>query len=368
MLGITNPTPAGPIDGGPDSSIDSNIDAPPPCTTAINLKAEVVSAIGATGTDFAVGRFNNGLDEDLAIATGANTTLLFGNRTGAFATPKIIGTAGNAIAIGDWDQVVSADDDFAMFTVGGTAVVAQRQNRALDPPVETAQPLMGPFTNVRRAFAGEFANLGGIDLLVYDDSGSRIFAASSLTAGDFIRSVNVVAPVADEPLLVQQINGTGGFDMVFLNGTTVKLSLDNAGTFGNPVNIATGANSKGIAFGKFDSDNLADLVISTSMGLVLFRQNAASPGTFTMHGMISPVQSPVPMLVGDVNGDNLDDIITPTAAILQCAPPASGGAGTFTQVESLSTAGPAKLVDVTGDGKADLVRIDGTSVKVRAAQ
>ena len=368
LLGITDPTPATPNDGGPDSIIDSNIDAPPPCAPAVTLKAEVSSAIGATGSDFAIGRFNNGLDEDIAIATGTNTTILFGDRMGNFAGAKTVPTAGNALAIGDWDQNVSSDDDFAMFTVGGTAVIARRQNRANDPPVEAEQPLMGPFTNVSHMFATELANLGGIDLLVYDDSGSRIFAASGLTPGDFIRSVNVVAPVADEPLLVQQVNGTGLFDIVFLNGATVKVSLENAGIYGNPVNIATGANSKGIAFGKFDSDNLSDLVISTSMGLVLFRQNAASPGTFTMHGMISPVQSPVPMLVGDVNGDSLDDIITPTAAILQCAPPASGGAGTFTQVESLGTARPAKLVDITGDGKADLVRIDGASVKVRAAQ
>jgi hypothetical protein len=368
LLGITDPTPGTPGDGGPDSIIDSNIDAPPPCAPAITLQAEQTSAIGATGSDFAIGRFNNGLDEDIAIATGATTTLLFGNRTGSFTGAKTIATAGTAIAIGDWDQNVSADDDFAMLTVGGTAVVARRQNRANDPPVEPAQPLMGPFTNVSRLFPAELASLGGIDLLVYDDSGSRIFAASGLNPGEFIRSAAVVAPVADEPIFVQQIDGQFGFDLVFINGTTVKLAVQSSGgTYANPVNIATGANSKGIAFGKFDGDGLLDLVVSTAQGLVLFRQNAASPGTFQMHGMISPVQSAAPMLVGDVNGDGRDDIITATAAILQCAPASVGGPGVFTQVEQLTAAKPAQLVDVTGDDKADLVRIDGTSVKVRVA-
>jgi len=48
--------------------------------------------------------------------------------------------------------------------------------------------------------------------------------------------------------------------------------------FGNLGNVAFDAASKGIAVGKFDGDNFLDLVVSTSMGLVLYRQNAAQRG------------------------------------------------------------------------------------------
>jgi hypothetical protein len=143
------------------------------------------------------------------------------------------------------------------------------------------------------------------------------------------------------------------------------LSLQTAAGFQPLSTITTSATSKGIAVGKFDGDALLDVVVSTSMGLVLFRQVAATPGTFQVHGVISPLQSAAPMLVTDINDDGRDDIILANAAILQCAPLASGGPGVFTQVEQLSASPPAKLLDVNGDTKPDLVRLEGTSVKVR---
>ena len=365
LLGISDPTPATPGDGGPDSSIDSNIDAPPPCAPVVSFKAEIASDVGINGADFVIGRFNNGLDEDIVVAAPASATLMHGNRTGAFGTDGmkiIIPTASDRIVIGDWDVNVSGDDDLAFFTSGGAAVIARRQNRANTPPVEAEQPLAGPNANVTRVLAEELGGNGNTDLLVYDSNGSRVFTASGLNAGEFIRGANTIAPAADELVLLRQIDGQERADAVFVNGNMVKLATQsNGNVFANPVNIATGANSKGIAFGKFDADTTLDLVVSTAQGLVLYRQ--MTPGTFSMHGMISPVQSATPMLVGDANDDGLDDIITPTAVILQCV--GEAGIGVFTQVEPLTVGTTAKLVDVSGDGKPDLVRLDGTNVKVR---
>jgi hypothetical protein len=365
LLGISDPTPGTPGDGGPDSSIDSNIDAPPPCAPAITFKAEIASDVGATGTDFVVGRFNNGLEEDIVVTTGASATLMPGDRTGAFGVGGvkiIIPTAADRIVIGDWDVNVSGDDDLVFFTSGGASVVARRQNRLNNPPVEAEQPLMGPIANVTRVLAEELGGNGNMDVLVYDSSGSRVFVASGLTAGDFIRSATTIASAADELVMVRNVDGQQRADAVFVNGSSVNLALQsNASVFTNPVTIAIGANSKGIAFGKFDGDASLDLMVSTANGLVLHRQT--SPGMFTMHGAISPVQSPTPMLVADANDDGLDDIITPTAVILQGTP--QGGVGVFTQVEPLAVGPTAKLVDVNGDTKPDLVRIDGTNVKVR---
>jgi len=249
-----------------------------------------------------------------------------------------------------------------MWTAAG--VIIRLQNRTLNPPVEAEQPLTGPFTNVTRVIAEHLDGNLRPDVFVYDTAaGSRVYTSNIGTPGTFARD-NLVGTGADELILTKQIDDAQRDDAVFVNGTIVKISLQTT-SFGNPVNAATGANSKGVAVGKFDGDALLDIVVSTSMGLVLFRQNAASPGTFQMSGMISPVQSATPMLVADVNDDGRDDIIVANAAILQCAPAATGGAGVFTQVEQLSAAGPAKFVDVNNDTKPDLVRLDGTSIKVR---
>jgi len=173
---------------------------------------------------------------------------------------------------------------------------------------------------------------------------------------------------ADELILMTQIDDAQRPDAVFKKGGLVEMSrLSTVTVFGALEVITNEATSAGIAVGNFDGDQRADLVVSTAQGLVLFRQSAATAGTFTRHGVISPVPSATPMLVGDVNGDGRDDIVTPTAAILQCAAP-GGEAGVFTQVEPLAAQLPAQLFDVTGDGKLDLVRVDGASVKVRVQQ
>jgi hypothetical protein len=83
ILGISDPKPAGLDDSGVDSAIDSNIDAPPPCTTSVSFKAEVSSEVGAAGKDFQTGRFDLGnLNEDIAIATGTNVVILIGDGAG----------------------------------------------------------------------------------------------------------------------------------------------------------------------------------------------------------------------------------------------------------------------------------------------
>lgn len=362
ILGISDPKASGgPDDSGIDSAIDSNIDAPPPCTTSVSLKAEISSDVGVTGTGFDVGRLDTGIDEDLAIATGANVTIVHGDRTGAFtaAAAVTVPTAATDLVIADFDTDVN--DDLAMWTKGGTAVIVRRVVRTMNPVYQAEQPLTGPFTSVQKVITANIDGAAIPDLFVYDSAaGSRAYFALLGTPGTFSRSANLVGNGADDLVFLRQIDSAMNGDAAFVNGSAVNLALgSNSGTFTNPISIATGANSKGIAFGKFSGDPLLGLVVSTANGLVLYRQMTA--GQFTMQGVISPVQSATPMLVGDVNGDGRDDILTPTAAILQCAN------SVFTQVEPLAVGTVAQLVDVTGDDKPDLVRLDGTSVKVRVA-
>jgi hypothetical protein len=365
ILGISDPRPATDGDGGVDGMVDSNIDAPPPCTAAITLKAELTSDIGAAGTGFAIGRFDNGLNEDIAVATGTSVVILHGDRTGVFGGDGLkptIPTAAVDLVVDDFDA--DADDDFVMWNA--TAVIARRQNRANNPPVEAEQPLTGPFTNVKRVINEQLDGNLRADVLVYDAAaGSRVYTSNG-TPGTFSPNNNLVGTGADELVLIKQLDAAQRADALFTSGTEVKLSLQtNAGGFQALSTITSMASSKGVAVGQFDGDALLDIMVSTAQGLVLFRQVAAAPGTFQMQGVVSPLQSPAPMLVADINNDGRDDLILSNVAILQCAPATSGGPGIFTQVETINAAAPAKLVDISGDGKPDLVRIEGTNVKVR---
>jgi hypothetical protein len=363
ILGISDPKPAT-GDGGIDGMVDSHIDAPPPCAASITLKAEVASDLGKAGTGFVVGDFDNGGVDDIAVATGDDVIVLFGDNTGAFASPVTIPTAATDVVVDDFDA--DADDDFVMWTRGGTSVVVRRQNRLNNPPVEAEQPLTGPLANVQIAINGFLDGALVPDLLVHDDGGSRAYTANLGTPGTFARTNTVVGTGADALIALVQIDNAARADALFVNGADVKLSLQgNSGNdaFGALSTIATGVEGRGVGLGAFDGDALPDLVVSTANGLVLYRQT--SPGTFAMHGVISPLRTTAPILVGDINEDGRDDLVLADAAVLQCAPATAGGAGVFTQVEAIAAAQPAALRDVTGDGKPDLVRIDGNTVKVR---
>ena len=360
MLGISDPTPAT-GDGGPDDGmIDSHIDAPPPCTTSIALQPEMTTELGKTGMGFVIGRFNNGLEEDIAVATGADVTILHGNRTGAFGGDgdiDVLATAAVDLVVEDFDGI--GFDDLVTWTP--TTVVAHIANRALDPPFDPPEPLVGTFTNVQRVVQEQLDGNARADVMVYDAAaGSKVYTSNAVgPAAAFSTNNNLVGVAADELLVIRQIDAAQRADAIFANGTTVKLSLQTTAGFQALNTVAMG--SRNIAVGRFDTDNQLDIVVSTPMGLVLYRQGA--PGLFNMHGVISPLVATAPMLVTDLNDDGRDDIVLTNVAILQCAP--ANNVGVFTQVEALDATRPAKFADVTGDGKADLVRLSGTTVKVR---
>jgi len=125
--------------------------------------------------------------------------------------------------------------------------------------------------------------------------------------------------------------------------------------------IASGATGQGIGFGDFNGDTFPDLMVASNDGGHLYLQDAANPGTFTEQpGAIPGLTSTQPLLVADVNGDGTDDVITANKVVLQCPT-----TRVFTQIENINAKAPVVLVDVTNNGKPDLLRLEGTALKVR---
>lgn len=356
VLGISDPTPAG--DAGADAPADADLDAAPPCATAPMFGAERVIDTGEPALGFTVGDFDADPDDDLVIATGDDLVTWIGDGTGAFTPGVRIASAASDVIREDFDS--DGDDDLVFWTVGGTAVTQRRQDRTQDPPFLAEQPLTGPFTDVQRVLEGRLDGALRPDVLVHDASGSREYTSNLGTPGTFARE-ELTGTGADRLLLLRQLDNLERDDAVFVNAGTVALARHGQTAFGALAPIATGAVERAVAFAKIDGDNLPDLVVGTTAGLVLYRQT--TPGTFTMHGALSAVTATA-IDVADVNGDGRDDLVVPTGILLQCAP-ATGTVGVFTQFEAINAAGPLVLRDVTGDGKLDLVRLDGTNLRVR---
>ena len=248
-------------------------------------------------------------------------------------------------------------DDLALVDVGGTNVVIRRQN-----PMGAAgsflaeQPLAGPFTNLHRAAIGFLDNtLLRPDLYIEDDVERRVWSGSG-TPGAFIRENITIGAAGDQLLRVLDLDGVDVDDTVLVDGSgNVKLSLGNQA----PTVIGTGATGRGAALGNFNGDTLLDLVVTTANGGILFFQDAANPGTFIMQAGLIPEVTGDSLQVLDVNGDGTDDIVTPTRIVLQCP----GGNATFTQVEGFNSTQPSLFRDVNGNGKPDLLRLEGSSLR-----
>lgn len=365
LLGISNPVagdatnPDGPRPDGPMS--DGPEDAPPPCTTATAFGAPITSPIGGTGVQLTLGRFNQGTELDVAIAITTDTVILHGDNAGNFTAGQTLTQPAIGLVSEDFD-LIGTRDDLVVITAADANTRQQIETGGAGQFTNPAQPLTGPFTNIEQIFIGEFGGSGVPDVVIHDDSGNVVFT-SLAQAGTFSRE-STVGTVGDRVVFAGQIDKENDHDIVMVDAAgNVKLARSNGldGDFDTPVVVATGATGEGVGVGLFDDDTFLDLVVATAAGGEIYLQNSASPGVFTKQtGTFGGITSTARLLVADVNDDGLDDVVTPTAVVMQCPT-----TRVFTQVEPIEATGSPVLADLDGNGKLDLLRLSGTDLVVR---
>ena len=373
LLGIGDPKPGDRPDGAGSGGDDGPvIDSSPPCVTAAMFGPEQSFSIGAPGTAIAFAQLDRVIGRDLAIAVGDGVQLMLGDNAGSFAPgTKIPAPAAmqvDRLVIDDFDN--DGDSDLVVWDEAGTGIAEIRQDRTTNPSTYLApQPLTGPFTGLQAVVAGYLDGAVLVaDLLVKESGAARVYTSSLNTLGTFIPYASTVPGIVGNDTLaaVEDLNGTGNEDAVFVSAAGDVKILFDAPTFGTTKPIASGVRERWVGIGKLDEDASFDLVVGNGDGGVIYRGDGA--GAFTqVPGTIASVTGPSIQVI-DVNKDGKDDLVLANRIVYQCAPATSGGPGVFSQFDPIEGGAPALFVDINNDGKPDLLRIVGTELRVRVQQ
>jgi len=347
LLGVAVLVPCGAAAGPP-------IAFGPPTTVATGLP----NGVAATGD------FNRDGKLDLVIASPAGLVVLLGTGTGGFGPPTLIpiplGDQVKSIVVGDFDRDGKLDLAVGNRSggVGGVLLLLGNGTGGFGP----ATPLGGLplfFDAGPSLVTGDFNRDGRLDLAmtcggsndqvcVYLATGPGTFGAPTtvadlgfglqgyLAVGDFNRDGIpdlALGSVAEHFIAVLLGNGTGGF--------------------GPPTSFGAGLAVHTVTVADVDRDGIPDLVSNVSV----FR--GVGDGTF-LPGIDSPTSLGPVLALGDIDGDGRLDVAAGRSGTVVVS--SGDGAGHFTPAATVPVGGdPIAIViaDLNGDGRADLLTVNG---------
>lgn len=198
----------------------------------------------------------------------------------------------------------------------------------------------------------------------FDRFGTGEFAAEfSLGLGDGTFGPNVSYEGAGGAVAARDLNADGKPELVTAGGGLTVFTNKGDGTFLARTDIRT-EYPVALAVGDVNGDNLSDLVVTDLLGgtnILLGRADGTYPGDYSSDAVIASGNNSTPAVIGDVNSDGIGDILVgnPSDPLVHIAIGRSGGAPT--EIAGLTLTHPAQclaLGDFNEDGKLDLVTAD----------
>ncbi len=348
----------------------------------------VLYGVGPQPAAVVTGRFNGDGSLDLAVTcTGSNQVrVLAGSTTGAFSPMLSLTTAAppRGIATGDLDGDGSADlavasgDDLEIFYGDGSAA-----------PFATAVRLDTGPTGAQQVAIGELNGDGARDLAVGFLPSGIVVAYANTGARSFeVLQTMLLPELADSlaAMTTADLN-TDGVDELFTLGTDNLFITDSErinGTFISPLVVEVSIFPSGVEVVDLDGNGQREIIVATEdpdeLQLAVVSVAASSPyignGGF-VSSLASTVVEPGAFAVADLNIDGILDVVAASEpqfdspsgrlAFLRGRGLSGVAAGVLDPVgviEVTSEVADVVVVDLDGDGLADLATIQNTPLNV----
>jgi hypothetical protein len=228
---------------------------------------------------------------------------------------------------------------------------------------------------------GNISGTGTADLAVanYNSGTVSILLQTSPGSGKYQAAVNYTTGGTPNEIALADVNGDGKLDVIVADnaavGRIVILPQDpaNPGKFLAAVALATPNAASGVTVGDLNGDGKMDIVAATSDNngnngaLIVFFQNAASPGSFLPAATVVAGAQPITAKIADMNGDGFADLV---AVNLGAGSDGVGSSGVSVVLQDAAHPGtflapatyPAQsgnthlvIADIDGDGLPDVV-------------
>ena len=210
--------------------------------------------------------------------------------------------------------------------------------------------------------------------LVENPGFANVILNSASAPGTFKTGVHYATTSANPAsIAVADLTHSGSLDLVVANiSGTVSVYMHGAspGTFKSAVNINTGGAPNQVVVADVNGDGLPDIVLadfSVSGGVILLLQDAGNPGQFLAPARLATAATTASVAVGDLNGDGVPDLVATgydnygNNGAVYVFYQVAAQPGTFVAPVSFPAgAGPqsVKIADMNGDSAADLVVAD----------
>ena len=286
-----------------------------------------------------------------------------GTLTAAPASPFAVGTNPDAIAIGDFNG--DGIPDFAVANSSDNTVTVLLGNASGGFSAPAASPF-AVGTNPVSVVAGDFNGDGIQDLAAANSGGSSITVLLGNGSGGFTPASGSPFAVGNVPasVVIGDFNGDGIQDLATANpaGNSITILLGNgSGGFTVLNGFPAGTNPASLAVGDFNGDGIQDLAAanSNSNNITILLGNGSGGFTAASGSPVAAGTLPLSVIVGDFNGDGLQDLAVANSNSNNVTVLLGNGSGGFSSASaSPFTVGtnPHLIVagDFNGDGLQDL--------------